>query len=157
RRDSVAEDFSTPRRQPAGPPDDPDDDGDYSDASSSYDTADDGADAPGEERGERLLRAATITIEEMGRYLYHLRLQPSALPGMYPSQQHLPLPGPRPAVRATKLKDPDTFNGEDPSKLQSFLLQCGLHFVQHPTDFPQDDDKIIYVMSYLRGPATEWF
>ncbi|THH20972.1 hypothetical protein EUX98_g8483 [Antrodiella citrinella] len=151
------------QRPPAGDPDDDPNDDDYeTEASSSYDTADDeprpGADLPGEEKGEHLMRAATLTLEEMGRYMQFLQYTAPRQPAWDPRQQHhLSLPAPRHAVRAPKLKDPDTFNGEDSSKLQPFLLQCGLQFAQRPWDFPDDDDKIIYVISYLRGPAAEWF
>lgn len=151
---------------PPGPPDGPSDDGGHdSEHSDAYDTADDrprvpspdvGRDVPGDEKGERLMRAATLTIEEMGRYLQYLRFTTPMQQAPY-APPPLQLPAPRAVVRAPKLKDPDTFNGEDPAKLQSFMLQCGLHFAQRPTDFPSDDEKIIYVMSYLRGPAAEWF
>jgi hypothetical protein len=32
-----------------------------------------------------------------------------------------------------------------------------LHFSERRQDFPSDDDKIIYMMSYLRGTALDWF
>ncbi|KAJ7892789.1 hypothetical protein B0H14DRAFT_3427719 [Mycena olivaceomarginata] len=55
------------------------------------------------------------------------------------------------------LPNPDTFIGSDPGKLQSFLTQCYLHFVEHGQDFRQDDDRILYIMSYLWRSAQQWF
>jgi Ty3 transposon capsid-like protein len=63
------------------------------------------------------------------------------------------------APRSTRshLRNPDTFDGSDPAKLRPFLTLCALHFAERTQDFPDDDDKILYVMSYLRGVALEWF
>ena len=63
------------------------------------------------------------------------------------------------APRSTKsnLRNLDTFDGSDPSKLQSFLTQCYLHFAERPQDFPSDDDKIYFIISYLHGSAQQWF
>lgn len=63
------------------------------------------------------------------------------------------------APRSTKsnLRNPDTFDGSDPDKLPSFLAQCYLHFAERTQDFPTDDDKIYFIISYLRGIAQQWF
>ena len=63
------------------------------------------------------------------------------------------------APRSTRsnLRAPDTFDGSDPSKLAPFLTSCYLHFSERPQDFPTDDDKIFYIISYLRGSAQQWF
>lgn len=62
-----------------------------------------------------------------------------------------------PRSNRTNLKAPDTFDGQDPTKLRSFIVQCVLHFAERAQDFPSDDDKIFYAMSYLRGKAQEHF
>ena len=63
------------------------------------------------------------------------------------------------APRSTRssLKNPDVFDGSDPSKLASFLNQCYLIFADRPQDYSQDDDKILFIISYLRGTAQKWF
>jgi hypothetical protein len=63
------------------------------------------------------------------------------------------------APRSTKsnLRNPDTFDGSDPAKLNPFLTQCYLHFAERTQDFPTDDDKILFMISYLRGTAQQWF
>ncbi len=63
------------------------------------------------------------------------------------------------APRSTKsnLRNPDTFDGSDPDKLPLFLSQCYLHFAERTQDFPGDDDKIYFIISYLRGIAQQWF
>lgn len=62
-------------------------------------------------------------------------------------------------VRSSRsnLRNPDTFDGSDPMKLRPFLAQCYLHFAEREHDFKTDDDKIIYMMSFLRGTALDWF
>ena len=76
-------------------------------------------------------------------------MQPIVLPA--------PTPAPAPARNnCSHLSDPDTFDGNDPYKLRPFLTQIYLHLTERLQDFPTDDDKIIYVMSYLRGSAAEW-
>ncbi|KAF7363217.1 Reverse transcriptase domain-containing protein [Mycena venus] len=62
-----------------------------------------------------------------------------------------------PRSNCSLLRNPDTFNGSDPSKLCSFMTQCYLHFAKHEQDFPTDDDKILFTLSYLRGTAQKWF
>ena len=63
------------------------------------------------------------------------------------------------APRSTRssLKNPDVFDGSDPSKLASFLNQCYLIFADRPQDYREDDDKFFYIISYLRGTAQKWF
>jgi hypothetical protein len=64
-----------------------------------------------------------------------------------------------PPARSSRsnLRNPDTFDGSDPMKLRPFLAQCYLHFAEREHDFTTDDDKIIYMMSFLRGTALDWF
>jgi hypothetical protein len=63
------------------------------------------------------------------------------------------------APRSTKsnLRNPDTFDGSNPAKLNPFLTQCYLHFAERTQDFPTDDDKILFMISYLQGTAQQWF
>ncbi|KAG6327342.1 hypothetical protein ID866_11747 [Astraeus odoratus] len=53
--------------------------------------------------------------------------------------------------------EPDTFNGTDPKKLHTFLVQCKLNFQDHPSTFKKDRAKVVFVQSYLKGMALEWF
>lgn len=73
------------------------------------------------------------------------------------SQLNAPPPSSRARSNRSRLRDPDIFNGEDPAKLRPFLTQISLHLAERPQDFPTEDDKIVFVLSYLRGPALEWF
>ena len=56
-----------------------------------------------------------------------------------------------------KVRDPDTFDGTEPKKLQTFLVQCELVFTDRPKAFRQDRAKVTFVQSYLKGMALEWF
>src|SRR5262249_30260380 len=52
---------------------------------------------------------------------------------------------------------PDTFSGEDPKKLDNFLLQCRLFFHADPVCFCSDATKVTFAMTYLTGTALRWF
>jgi len=56
-----------------------------------------------------------------------------------------------------KVRDPDTFNGTDPKKLRTFLVQCELCFQDCAKAFRLDRTKITFAQSYLKGMALEWF
>ena len=56
-----------------------------------------------------------------------------------------------------KVQDPDTFNGTDPKKLWTFLVQCELCFQDRTKTFRLDHTKITFAQSYLKGMALEWF
>ncbi|KIO15018.1 hypothetical protein M404DRAFT_118611 [Pisolithus tinctorius Marx 270] len=57
----------------------------------------------------------------------------------------------------TKLHEPNTFDGTDPKKLRTFFIQCELNFQDCPQAFRTDCAKVIFVQSYLKGMALEWF
>ena len=63
-----------------------------------------------------------------------------------------------PAPKLAKAKEPDTFDGSDPKKLNNFILLCNLYF---RTNLPYEDDttKVTFqvALSYLRGLALEYF
>ena len=57
----------------------------------------------------------------------------------------------------TKVREPDTFDGTDPKKLRTFLVQCELNFQDRPKAFRTDRTKVTFAQSYLKGMALEWF
>src|SRR6266481_7850792 len=60
-------------------------------------------------------------------------------------------------VPMTKLREPDTFDGADPNKLPTFILQCSLHFCDCTNAFTSDRAKVAYALSFLMGLALGWF
>ena len=56
-----------------------------------------------------------------------------------------------------KVQVPDTFDGTNPKKLQTFLVQCELIYSNWPKAFQLDRAKITFAQSYLKGMALEWF
>ena len=56
-----------------------------------------------------------------------------------------------------KVREPDTFDGSNPRKLQPFLVQCYLNFRDRPDSFDTDMSKVTFVLSYLTGTALDWF
>ena len=56
-----------------------------------------------------------------------------------------------------KVQDPDTFDGTDPKKLRTFLVQCELVYSDRPKAFRLNRSKITFAQSYLKGMALEWF
>ena len=55
-----------------------------------------------------------------------------------------------------KAKDPDTFDGSNPCKLNSFLLICILYFHNNPS-YADDDTKVTFALTYLHGTALDFF
>ena len=56
-----------------------------------------------------------------------------------------------------KARDPDPYDGSDPAKLRAFLSQCKLMFRARPRDFDDDQVKITYAVSWLKGTAQRWY
>jgi len=51
----------------------------------------------------------------------------------------------------------DTFNSSDPHKLNHFLFQYQLYFYANSLQFPTDEEKINFAVTYLSGVAQDWF
>jgi len=56
-----------------------------------------------------------------------------------------------------KVREPDTFDGTDPKKLRTFLVQCELCFQDRAKAFRQDRARVTFAQSYLKGMTLEWF
>jgi len=56
-----------------------------------------------------------------------------------------------------KVREPDTFDGMDPKKLWTFLVQCELCFQDCAKAFCQDRARVTFAQSYLKGMMLEWF
>src|SRR5882724_3159003 len=56
-----------------------------------------------------------------------------------------------------KLQEPDPFDGSDPHKLHTFILQCKLNFRYRKDAFEDDTNKVNYILSYLKGTALDCF
>lgn len=55
------------------------------------------------------------------------------------------------------VRTPDTFKGDDPSKLRPFLAQCRMMFRANPKKFPDQQSQVLYAASYLEAVAQAWF
>ena len=56
------------------------------------------------------------------------------------------------------MKEPNTFDGSDPKKLNNFILLCNLFFRTNPHIYEDDDAaKVTFALSFLRGIALEYF
>ena len=60
------------------------------------------------------------------------------------------------STKRAKAKEPDTFDGTDPRKLNNFILLCNLYFRSNPA-YSDDSAKVTFALSYLRGMALEYF
>jgi len=60
------------------------------------------------------------------------------------------------AAQRTKVAKPDLFYGER-KKLQMFISQLELYFFFNAPDFPDEDRKVMFAATYLRGTAAQWF
>jgi hypothetical protein len=62
----------------------------------------------------------------------------------------------KPNSRRSKVNPPDTFDGTDALKINSFITQCNLVF-KDSSEYADDASKVNYALSYLRGTALEYF
>jgi len=61
------------------------------------------------------------------------------------------------AAKSGKVRKPELFNGQDPKKLKTFILQCRLYFWGSSDSFQDKASRITFVISYLWDVALEWF
>src|SRR5579863_3555217 len=55
-------------------------------------------------------------------------------------------------------REPDVFDGSDPSQVDSFLFQCLMYFTVQAEDFASNDNaKVLFALSYLSDTALDWF
>src|ERR1700723_3317327 len=57
----------------------------------------------------------------------------------------------------TKVREPDPFDGTDPAKLRTFLVQLQLRFNDRPSAFSNSRRKVNFAISYLKGMALAYF
>jgi hypothetical protein len=62
----------------------------------------------------------------------------------------------RPNKAKAKSKEPDTFDGSDPRKLNNFILLCNLYF-RNNSSYSDDESKVTFALSYLRGTALDYY
>ena len=65
--------------------------------------------------------------------------------------------GPNTNSRGTKAHIPNTFNNNEPDKLNNFLFQCYLYFHANLVQFNTDIAKINFAIIYLTRVAQNWF
>ncbi|EIM85183.1 uncharacterized protein STEHIDRAFT_35060, partial [Stereum hirsutum FP-91666 SS1] len=53
----------------------------------------------------------------------------------------------------TKISASDDFKGEA-SKVQEFIISCELYFAANPERYADDDKKIIFALSYMKGDTA---
>jgi hypothetical protein len=56
-----------------------------------------------------------------------------------------------------KPREPDVFTGGSPQLLRTFVFQCQVHFNARQSEFTDDTDRIYFAISYLKGPALDYF
>ena len=64
-----------------------------------------------------------------------------------------------PTTHSTKprLKEPPTFSGTNPEKLRPWLIDIAMHLSDRPDDFPTDEKKVNFALSFLTGVAKDFF
>jgi hypothetical protein len=56
-----------------------------------------------------------------------------------------------------KPRNPDVFDGTDPSKIDTFVFQCLMYISARRSDFPDDQSRVTFAISYLKGNPLDWF
>lgn len=64
---------------------------------------------------------------------------------------------PSSAGERNNVREPDQFDGSEPTKLRSFFTQLELVFKARTRTFDTDSKKVTYAISYLKGTALQWF
>ena len=62
-----------------------------------------------------------------------------------------------PSVKRAKAKEPDTFDGSNLKKLNNFVLLCELYFRTIPSAYENDNLRVTFAISHLRGMALDYF
>lgn len=62
---------------------------------------------------------------------------------------------PSSTFKEPKAREPDTFNGRQPEKLNQFIMECDLVFKLQPSRYYTEEIKVTFMMSYLRGVALD--
>ena len=52
---------------------------------------------------------------------------------------------------------PDIFNGTNTSLLDTFIFQCSMYISLCISDFPDDESRILFAISYLGDTPLDWF
>jgi len=58
---------------------------------------------------------------------------------------------------SVKTRVPDVFDGSDPNKLETFTFQCSMYLASCKRNFPDDESRVTFVLSYLKGNPLDWF
>lgn len=59
--------------------------------------------------------------------------------------------------KGAKPRDPDRYDGSDPSKLDDFFFHCEVIFEYYPDAYPDDSSKVLYAIQYLKDTAQRHF
>ena len=76
------------------------------------------------------------------------------------SPPHPPVPGSQASYHdlgPLHIPYPEFFDGTNPLKIDSFITQCFAHFSRRPRTYASDDDKIAFMLHFLKGQAAELF
>jgi len=113
--------------------------------------------APETPQAPQALPAIDPTLQQAMAALF--QAMTANLPAAPPPAAPAPIPQGREGVprQRVKAREPDSYDGTDPSKLRAFLSQCKLVFRSSPQAFANDELKIMYAVSYLKGTALRWF
>lgn len=67
------------------------------------------------------------------------------------------IPGESRPKTSVKPRVPDVFDGSDPSKLDTFTFQCSMYILACKREFPDQESRVTFVLSYLKGNPLDWF
>ena len=60
-------------------------------------------------------------------------------------------------TNGVKPRAPDTFDGTDPLKVDNFTFQCSMYIAACSRDFLDDESRVTFALSYLKGTPLDWF
>jgi len=110
---------------------------------------DDDVESLNHESQDNVLARALEALEEARA---EIRNQRAVIVNLERSRTHTPAVEP---IREPKVSTPDEFAGKI-SEYRTFMSQCLLNFAMSPSRYPDDERKVLFVVSYLRGNARDW-
>ena len=116
-------------------------------------------------RQELREREIELRVLRQAEHLTTARLAALGLSGPPPTMPGASAPAPGaaaaapvqpPAQRRNVTAEPEPFGG-DRNKGRQFYQQCWVYMRARPTDFPTDEDRMLFILSWMKtGPAAVW-
>jgi hypothetical protein len=98
----------------------------------------------------QMQQAMAVLMQAMAQHIQNPPVHDN-VPVLHTAPHHV---APRPRINT---RDPNPYDGTNPTKLCAFISQCKLVFHSCPDNYEDDQNKITYAVSWLKGMALCWY